>query len=914
MESFKSEISNSKAAIFTIQESHFNKKGKLRLENFEVFEAIRKKQKGGTIIGAHKGLDPVLIQEYSDDFELLVVEVKIRNKEIRIISGYGPQETWPDVERMPFFVALEQEISKAEMEGKSIIIEMDSNSKLGPDLIPRDPHSQSVNGKTLAGIIERHGLIVTNGLNDKCVGSITRRRETVDSVEESIIDHVIISQDLLDDLESVNIDEDRNHVLTRITKSKKGVIKKSSDHNVIVTKFNLKWNRRKRGERIELYNLKNKECQNVFKTLTSDTNVLSSSFNSKDDINTCTNKFIKSLNQCIKKCFKKIRLTEKPNKELDDLFNRRRILRNKNDEQSCEDLAKVEDTLANLCAESNYNKIKEEVEHMKSDEGGVNSGHLWKLKKKLNPKCRDPPTAMLDMHGNLVTSDEAIRSLAVETYRKRLENRKIKDDLKHIQKDKEELCKLRLKLASKNKTPPWTMAQLETVLNQLKKNKSRDPLGYANEIFRCEVAGDDLKVGLLELMNRVKLDQTYPEALEVYDISSIYKSKGARNSFDNYRGIFRVPIFRFILDRLIYNDEYNGIDENLSDSNVGARQNRIIRDNIFVLNAITNSVINGKEEPVDIQVFDIEKCFDALWVEECINDIYEAGLDNDKLVLLYLENQNANIAVKTSSGKSTRVNIRNIIMQGTVWGSLLCTATMDKLGQLAYTNDNFAYKYKGVVKTPSLGMVDDVLSVQKCSVDAMKANAVINAFVEGKKLTLSSKKCHRIHVSKKKGNVCDGPELKIHDEKMKESKQEKYLGDYITSSGKMDTTIEDRKNKGYGIVAEILAILDDIPLGKYKMEIGLMLRQAMLLNGILYNSEAWHSLTEKDIKVLEAVDQHLLRSLVKGHSKVPLEFLFLETGAIPVRFMISSRRLNYLQTILKREDDELTKRNLQSPG
>ena len=154
------------------------------------------------------------------------MEVKIRNKEIRIISGYGPQETWPDVERMPFFVALEQEISKAEMEGKSIIIEMDSNSKLGPDLIPKDPHSQSVNGKTLAGIIERHGLIVTNGLNDKCVGSITRRRETVDSVEESIIDHVLISQDLLDDLESVNIDEERNHVLTRITKSKKGVIKK----------------------------------------------------------------------------------------------------------------------------------------------------------------------------------------------------------------------------------------------------------------------------------------------------------------------------------------------------------------------------------------------------------------------------------------------------------------------------------------------------------------------------------------------------------------------------------------------------------------------------------------------------------------------------------------------------------------
>ena len=123
----------------------------------------------------------------------------------------------------------------------------------------------------------------------------------------------------------------------------------------------------------------------------------------------------------------------------------------------------------------------------------------------------------------------------------------------------------------------------------------------------------------------------YPSALGLCDISLIHK-KGARNRFDNYRGIFRVPIFRTIIDRLIYNDEYQTIDENLSDSNVGARKHRNILDNIFVLNAISNSVVNGNEEPVDIQVFDVEKCVDAMWVEECINDIVEADLDNDKLV------------------------------------------------------------------------------------------------------------------------------------------------------------------------------------------------------------------------------------------------------------------------------------------
>ena len=122
----------------------------------------------------------------------------------------------------------------------------------------------------------------------------------------------------------------------------------------------------------------------------------------------------------------------------------------------------------------------------------------------------------------------------------------------------------------------------------------------------------------------------------------------------------------------------------------------------------------------------------------------------------------------------------------------------------------------------------------------------------------------------------------------------------MEKSGKIRATIEDRQKKGYGIVAEILAILNEIPLGQYKMEIGLQLRQAMLVNGMLFNSEAWHSISEDELRMLEAVDEHLLRSLVKGHSKTSIEFLYLESGALPIRFLISTRRLLYHQTILKR--------------
>ena len=82
----------------------------------------------------------------------------------------------------------------------------------------------------------------------------------------------------------------------------------------------------------------------------------------------------------------------------------------------------------------------------------------------------------------------------------------------------------------------------------------------------------------------------------------------------------------------------------------------------------------------------------------------------------------------------------------------------------------------------------------------------------------------------------------------------------------------------------------------------------MLLNGILYNSEAWHNVSESEMKMLEKVDETLLRVMVKAHSKTPIEFLYLEAGAIPIRFIIKSRRLLYHHNILTRDSKELVKR------
>ena len=124
----------------------------------------------------------------------------------------------------------------------------------------------------------------------------------------------------------------------------------------------------------------------------------------------------------------------------------------------------------------------------------------------------------------------------------------------------------------------------------LGRNQSRDANGYANELLKKEAAGTDFKLALLKLMNMIKERSQFPKSMELCNITSIYKNKGSHKDFNSYRGIFRVTVLRSILDRLMYNDNYFTIDGNLTDGNVGARKSRNIRDNIYVINAVSKGM------------------------------------------------------------------------------------------------------------------------------------------------------------------------------------------------------------------------------------------------------------------------------------------------------------------------------------
>ena len=84
----------------------------------------------------------------------------------------------------------------------------------------------------------------------------------------------------------------------------------------------------------------------------------------------------------------------------------------------------------------------------------------------------------------------------------------------------------------------WNLSDLQKVIKSLKNNQTRDPHGMINELFKPGVGGQDLLLAVLELMKGIKKEMQFPNFMQVYNITTLFKNKGSRFCMDSERGIF----------------------------------------------------------------------------------------------------------------------------------------------------------------------------------------------------------------------------------------------------------------------------------------------------------------------------------------------------------------------------------------
>ena len=137
------------------------------------------------------------------------------------------------------------------------------------------------------------------------------------------------------------------------------------------------------------------------------------------------------------------------------------------------------------------------------------------------------------------------------------------------------------------------MKELDRVLKSLKNGKNKDPDQYICEMFKEGVIGTDQKLSLLMRMNKMKDEVTVPECLRRANITILHKKK-SKLDLNNWRGICVCSVIRTILMKLVHERTYDIISPNMTDSQIGARKGKSVRNHLFVLNSILSDVFQEK--------------------------------------------------------------------------------------------------------------------------------------------------------------------------------------------------------------------------------------------------------------------------------------------------------------------------------
>ena len=176
-----------------------------------------------------------------------------------------------------------------------------------------------------------------------------------------------------------------------------------------------------------------------------------------------------------------------------------------------EEIDIIDNEIGEEVINENYRTVLESVKNLGDghDLNVLERHKLWKTLKHKFPKNLDAVSVeKRDKDGKIVTDHTELKQLYLKAYTQRLRNKPIKDKFEHIKELKEDLFNDRLKLSLEKKTKPWTMANLMSAIKLLKKNKARDPHGWANELFQDGVGGQQLKLLILHILNQMK-DKNY---------------------------------------------------------------------------------------------------------------------------------------------------------------------------------------------------------------------------------------------------------------------------------------------------------------------------------------------------------------------------------------------------------------------
>ena len=901
MDSLSDIIENTKIDVIVLNELKTKNTGRIRKFFKERGYDVFVKPEGGILLATKVQFQ---MENVTSSTSKTVISGLVQDLNLRIIAAYGPQESVPKDERQEFFDELQMEILSSVNSANDVIIAGDLNAKIEQKdkKIVSKGNGES-NGDMLLEIINEHSLDVQN-FNPICTGYYTRVQEEKGVISKSLIDYCISNSYLTTKMKNIMVDEDRILAPFHV---KNGKIKEDgrqySDHNPVIVTFGISY----REVRKKKLPLKDESSgwkitdtgMKQFSELTAGGNTPS-----LRNVNTYTD-LQSELERLMDSCFQRKKKKKKSstkqgrieNKELKSMLHKILPLlkRGKAEKKVAQEyIAQLRKIQQESVQESRAKRICETLTELKDEQGNFSVEQFWKLRKSINGSNVEEKTSIITPEGVELFDAKAIMNEYKKEFEKRLSHRKIHPELEEYEKLSERLIKLRMTLECMTRDEPdFTIQEVALVLKIPKKGTACGPDLLVPDVFA--EAGEDLVWAITKIFNDIKNQVITPSEWVQMLIKTLYKNKGSRKVLTYHRGIFLTCVLAKMLERLLLT-RIKPQSDSINPLQCGSGTNRSIRDMLFLLYGLIDHALY-LNKTLYLTSYDYATCFDSLWLEDSILSLWDLGVQNKILPLIYKLNETAVVKVKTPFGTTDSFTAPTIVKQGTVFGSKLCCASTAEICDEDCTGGASV----GSVSVASTVYVDDANRINNDINDTVTGHDKFIFFSMKKRLPIHPTKCVILIVNKKAHDSC--PMLKIDEHIMEEVKETKIVGDMVNNKGNRNSLVEDRVKSGKSVIANMLATCSEVTCGMYYVKVMLLLYRSVFIQTMLSNSDVWTNISDKNMTALETIQLKCLKRTMRTAASTPNSFVFLELGVLPMKFEIYCRQLNYLHHILNLEQN-----------
>ena len=894
-ESLNEIIKEEDPTIVLLMEIMTEEKERIEIEGYKNVTVSKREDKWGGIMFAIKEELANLIQikrEERKEAEMLFIQLTCGRSQAMIGLIYTPQEnTMTKEETDKMYKIIEEEVKKAKEQKQVVIIAGDMNCKIGEN-IKGNKKEISKGGRRMMKMAKNMEMKIMNG-DEKCKGMWTRTQKDKNSTKKSVIDYVLITEEHQDIIKKMTIDEEKEK--TPYRDDSKNRDKVYTDHNMIILEMDMEMKREPKGERIVI----NEANMEKFKEATNEGS-LTKIWDERTNVQERYTKWNEEVIKIAQSVCKQRTKSQKENKETRIMRNKRKTLKEEMGKEKNKEKIEIIKRRRELIRDHLMgNKLKEnkrrvlKIANEIKKEGIFNANAFWDFRRKMNKDKKIEGRSVNNKEGERQDQPETIKQVYKEYFEELLTvgEANTKEE-KEIEEEIDKCIDIMREIAENGKIDEITEAEYAEMKASLKKRKAPDLQGWTYELVIN--AGKDLEKSIRKMKNTLIRHQIVPEQWEDMKIRTVDKGKGWLEMKEK-RGLFMTNILSKCMEKILFKRREEELIEGLTQFQCGGVKGRGTQDNLFAVNHVINEYRKRKRN-LYLLFADIEKCFDNLWLRECIVEMSRCDIPTEEVIYIYKMNEKVKAIIQTPVGMTEKIELEEIVKQGTVGGNKLCGKSTDRINNMG----QYAQIVEGI-KYPTF--VDDTLSIGEVKT-LEEMNAKMRTLEITKKYKYNNKKGKTEWMMMKLGKEKEeNVNLEIKSGKIERTEKYKYLGDVYNEKGENESKIRAKGEKIESMARVIIAESSTKKIGKATLEARKILMKAITTPTLLTNTETWHNITKQEEKLITQQHHKILTRCLQIPRATPYLGILSEMDVTPFTDEIWIRKIMFFYTLVMSKEE-----------